>query len=117
MPLARSADGAHLTAGQAARAEMHRRAPCAAGTVHGHAQLAQAVDQVCDGALPHARHPVQDKVPPACRRHGCREGPAHWRFDWQPTAGSLAACLAATWEHGHQRCQSTGRHPAQRSAP
>jgi len=81
----------HLAGGQPRGAHGDGRAPGAGGALGVDAQLHQALYQVLNGALPHARHAVQHERAAPRRRHRRAQWPAP-----TPTGRSSAALPLGT---------------------
>ncbi len=87
----------HRARGQPLSQHLDGRAARAEGAAGLDAQLHQAVDEVLDGPLAHARHAVQNKAASPSGGHRCRQGPA------QSTALCETAVCHAQW---HPLCTS-----------
>lgn len=71
--------------------DFYRGTPCSLGTGHVYSQADEAVHQVLNGTLPHARCAVKHKITPACCCNGGCEGPVEGKCFSNRAAGLRSA--------------------------
>ncbi len=83
---------AHRARGKSISLHSNRWAAGAQAALCLHTQLAQAVHQILDGPLAHARNAIQHKSPLARCRHCSRQGPVQeHRYGWRVVIDLLNA--------------------------